>query len=310
VAKPSEETPGICVEIARRCMSAGLPAGVLNVVFGVPGDVSQHLIAHPGIRMLSFTGSVPVGRRLLEQSSRRMKRIQLELGGHSPVIVDRGVDVARIAALAAAAKFRNAGQNCHGPTRFLVHRGVYGAFCTLFAEASRAIRVGNGMDPQTRMGPLIHGRRVEAMQAFTEDARGRGAEVLCGGHPPAGAATGNFWMPTVISDVPDDARAMRDEVFGPIALIAPFDDLDEALERANAVEYGLGAYAFSNSVDVLDRIQRRIEAGNLSINTFTITMPEVPFAGIKLSGMGCEMGSEGLLEYLNIKTVLRVARLP
>lgn len=308
VAKPAEETPGVCVEIARLCAGAGLPAGVLNVVFGRPAEISARLIESPDIKLISFTGSVPIGRRLLEQASAQMKRAQLELGGHSPVIVDRGVDVARVAELASVSRFRNSGQNCHGPTRFIVHAQVYDTFCARMASLGGAIRVGNGLDADTRMGPLIHRRRVDAMRAFTDDARSQGARVLCGGAAPSQDITGNFWLPTVISDIPPHARAMREEVFGPIALVTPFDDLDKAIELANSVDFGLGAYAFSNSFDVLQHIQARIEAGNLSINTFAITPPEVPFCGIKQSGMGSEMGSEGLLEYFNTKTVLRASR--
>lgn len=305
VAKPAEETPGVCVEIARHCMRAELPPGVLNVVFGVPAEISQTLVDHPRIRMLSFTGSVPVGRQLLELSSRQMKRIQLELGGHSPVIVDKGVDVAKVAGLATAARFRNAGQACHGPSRFLVHEAVYQEFGEQMAHGARALKVGNGLEEATRMGPLIHARRVNAMQEFTQDAAAQGARVLCGGSAPKDAATANFWTPTVLADVPLLARAMREEVFGPIALLRSYETIEEAISIANDVDFGLGSYVFSNSLDVIHHAQVELQAGNVSINTFSVTLPEVPFSGVKHSGMGSEMGVEGLLEYSVPKSVLR-----
>jgi succinate-semialdehyde dehydrogenase/glutarate-semialdehyde dehydrogenase len=308
VLKAAEEAPGICVEIARLCMQAGVPAGVVNLVFGVPDAISRRLIASPKVKKLSFTGSVPVGRHLLGLASAQMKKITLELGGHSPVIVDRGIDVDRVAALATAARFRNAGQACHGPTRFIVHAEVHDRFCARFAERAGALRVGNGMAADTQMGPLIHARRVAAMRRFTDDAVARGGRLLCGGRSPAVAGSDCFWLPTVIADAPHDAQAMREEVFGPIALVTPYDDLDAALALANSLDLGLGAYAFSNSLDVVHRVQCEIRAGNLSVNTFSITPPEVPFSGIGQSGMGCEMGIEGLLEHCHTKTVLRAAQ--
>ena len=216
--------------------------------------------------------------------------------------------MARVAQLASAARFRNAGQACHGPTRFLVHGDLYLAFCEHLAARARQLRVGDGMDAATGMGPLIHQRRVQAMRAFTEDALAKGARLLCGGRPPDNVPSGNFWLPTVLCDMPRDANAMCSEVFGPLALVTPYRDVDEALDIANSVDLGLGSYAFSDSLEVLHQIQTRIQAGNLSINTFAITMPEVPFGGVKYSGMGSEMGIEGLQEYFTTKTVLRAAR--
>ncbi len=308
VLKGAEETPGICVALARVCEEAGVPPGALNLVFGHPDAISRQVIAAPQIRKLSFTGSVAVGRHLLMLASEQMKKITLELGGHSPVLVDRGVDAEHVAELAAAARFRGAGQACHGPTRFIVHTSVYDRFCTRFSERARALRVGNGMEPGTQMGPLIHARRVQAMQRFTDDAVSRGGKLLSGGRAPADAASGNFWLPTVIADVPRDALAMREEVFGPIGLVTPFDDLDDALALANSVDLGLGSYLFSDSMDTVLRVQGAIEAGNLSINTFAITPPELPFCGIKHSGMGGEMGLEGLLEHVHRKSVIRAPR--
>lgn len=308
VLKGPEETPGICVRLVELCIEAGVPPAAVNLLFGNPDATSRQLIASRDVHKLTFTGSVPVGKHLLRLAADHFKQITLELGGHSPVFVDRGVDVALVARLATAARFRNAGQACHGPTRFFVHEAVYGDFAKAFAREAGSLRVGNGLEAGTQMGPLIHKRRADSMMCFVEDARVQGARILTGGSAPKPAASDCFWQPTLIGDANDDVAAMREEVFGPIALLTPWSDLDEALRRANSVDFGLGSYAFTNSLDVAHRIQEGVEAGNLSINTFAITAPEVPFGGIKQSGAGVEMGIEGLAEMLRIKTIVRAAR--
>jgi succinate-semialdehyde dehydrogenase/glutarate-semialdehyde dehydrogenase len=303
VIKPAEETPGIIVALARIAQEAGLPDGALNLLYGVPAEISTRLIRSPHVAMVSFTGSVPVGRGLAALAGAEMKRITLELGGHSPVLVFDDVDPDRVARLAVAAKFRNAGQICHAPTRFFVQAGVYDAFVESLARHAGALRVGNGLHPQTQMGPLANARRTAAMDELTRDARARGARVVCGGEAgPAGG--GFFWQPTVLADVPAAARLMREEPFGPLAPVARFADTEDALARANAVDYGLASYAFTNSAKTVRRVADGIEAGSLSINTFAMSPPELPFGGHKQSGMGSEMGREGILEHVRSKAII------
>lgn len=309
VIKPAEEAPGILVAIAKICAAAGVPAGVLNVLFGVPATISERLIASREIRKISFTGSIPVGRHLAGLAGTAMKRITLELGGHAPVIVCDDADLERAVNLGIAAKFRNAGQICNCPTRFFVQKGVFEAFTDRFASLASNLRVGNGLDDASQMGPLNNSRRVEAMRSLTRDAKENGGRVLSGGDVPAGLDPslrgGKFWAPTIIADAGADTRALREEPFGPMALIEAFDEVEEALERANATEHGLAAYAFTQSLGTAKLIQDRIEAGCFSLNTFAISPPELPYGGIKASGLGREMGSEGLLEHFQTKAVIR-----
>lgn len=306
VLKPAEETPGIWVALAQLCIEAGVPPGVLNVLYGRPAEISDRLLTRPEIKKLSFTGSVPVGLMLARQAAGSLKKLTLELGGHSPVFVSDDTDVDRVAELAVASKFRNAGQICHSPTRFFVHRKVHRAFADGFAARAAALRVGNGLEPGVQMGPLANPRRLAAMEMLTQDAREAGARILVGGDKPAG--DGNFWRPTVIDSPEPAARVLREEPFGPLAVMVPYDQLEDAVNQANALEYGLGSFAFTGSLSTAQFLQENVKAGSISINTFAITPPEVPFGGIKLSGFGREMGSEGLLEHFDIKTVIRAPR--
>lgn len=305
VLKPAEETPGIMIAIAQLCVDAGVPSGVINILYGVPAEVSSRLIASRSIRKVSFTGSVPVGRMLATQAGAELKKITLELGGHAPVVVMGDVDVNRVVDLSLAAKFRNAGQLCLCPTRFFVHESVHKAFASRFAERANAMVVGNGQDSSVDMGPLINQRRVDAMQGFCADALDRGARIIAGGAPPDRMANGHFWRPTVIDDIPDDARAMREEPFGPLALITPFSELDAALKRANSTDFGLASYAFTNSLSDARAIEHGLHVGNVSINTFAVSPPELPFSGVKHSGLGSEMGAEGLADHFELKSVIR-----
>lgn len=307
VLKPAEETPGIMLAIARLCEEAGLPRGVFNVVYGEPAAISSRLIADDIIRKVSFTGSVPVGRLLAAQAAQHLKKITLELGGHSPVIVTSDVDVDRVVELTLAAKFRNAGQLCLCPTRFFVHDGVYDAFAEKLAAGAARVTVGNGLDDAVQMGPLANERRQQAMEAFCADAEQCDARILTGGKRPAGLDQGYFWSPTIIADMPTRAQAMCDEVFGPMALVRRFHELDEAIAEANATEYGLASYAFTRSIEAARRIECGLEAGNVSLNTYAVSAPEMPFSGIKNSGLGHEMGCEGLYEHFNVKAVVRAA---
>ena len=308
VIKPAEESPGIVVMIARICMECGVPPGVLNLLFGVPAQISRRLVAAKEIGKVSFTGSIPVGRRLAELAASHLKRITLELGGHAPVVVCDDADLDRAVTLGVAAKFRNAGQVCNCPTRFYVQHGIFDAFLERFTAAARQLRTGNGLDEAVHMGPLVHERRVQAMRSLVDDARAHGAAVLCGGGMPEGLGldekAGNFWAPTVITHA-GAARVSHEEPFGPLALVEEFTDLEDAIARANGTEHGLASYAFTGSLKNARLLEEGLQAGCFSLNTFAITPPELPYGGIKHSGLGREMGSEGLLEHFHTKAVIR-----
>ncbi len=301
ILKPSEETPGTAVEVARCLQEAGLPEGALNVVFGVPAEVSSYLIAHPKVRKISFTGSTAVGKQLMKLAADGMKRTTMELGGHAPVIVFDDVDAASVAKIAAGGKYRNAGQVCISPTRFFVHESKYKQFVDTFTEVASGLKLGDGLDPTTQMGPMANARRLEAMDMFVSDAKAKGAKVRTGGERPANQ--GFFYKPTVLADVPAEARIMTEEPFGPLAPIVPFKSFDEVVERANGVAYGLAAYAFTNDEKRATAIADALQWGMVGVNSLAVSTPETPFGGIKDSGHGSEGGIEGLEAYLNVKFV-------
>jgi succinate-semialdehyde dehydrogenase/glutarate-semialdehyde dehydrogenase len=301
IIKAAEETPAGAYHIARAFHDAGLPAGVLNLVFGQPSDISKYLIPQDQVRMVAFTGSTVVGKQLTEMAARYMKPVLMELGGHAPVIVCDDVDPVAAAFTSVVRKARNTGQVCTSPTRFYVHKSIYKPFAKAFAEKANDIVVGNGLDPGTQMGPLANYRRIQAMEALVADARARGARVLAGGERPRNR--GFFFPVTVLADLPDDARAMNEEPFGPLALINPVSSLDEALEKANSLPFGLASYAFTHSASNADRLVQGIEAGNLSINTLEASVAETPFGGVKESGHGREGGVEGLTSYTFVKNI-------
>jgi succinate-semialdehyde dehydrogenase/glutarate-semialdehyde dehydrogenase len=306
IIKASEETPATCMELVRACADAGLPPGVLNLVFGVPAEVSEYLLRQPAIRKVSFTGSIQVGKHLAALSAANgLKRCTMELGGHAPVLVFDDSDAEKAAEACAAGRFRNAGQVCVAPSRFFVQRGVYARFADRFAEIARSLRLGDGLEAATQMGPLASERRLAAMRDFTDDALERGAKILAGGRQAA--RDGFFWEPTVLGDVPDEARAMASETFGPIAPISAFDTLDEVLERANRLPFGLAAYAFTQSTHTSAAISERLAAGMVGINHFGVSLAEAPFGGVKESGYGSEGGTEGLGAYLVTKFVTQAA---
>ena len=299
VFKPAEETPGTAMELVRAFHDAGLPAGVLNLVFGEPSRVSSRLIASEGIRKVSFTGSIPVGKQLGELCARGMKRYTAELGGHAPVLVLPDADAAHTARLAVDAKYRNAGQVCASPTRFLVHASLFETFLNVFCEGARKLRVGNPLEPGVDMGPLAHVRRVNEMQALVEDALACGATLMCGGTRMNGS--GYFFAPTVLAAVPPSARVMRQEPFGPIAVVNAWTELDDAVAKANALPYGLAAYLFTRDLTLAHTVSARIEAGLVGVNHFGVSQPETPFGGVKESGYGSESAQEGLAAYLDTK---------
>jgi succinate-semialdehyde dehydrogenase/glutarate-semialdehyde dehydrogenase len=301
VIKPSEETPGSALALAHALDDAGLPKGVLNVVFGDPATISAHLIASPVIRKISFTGSTRVGKSLSELAARVMKPTTMELGGHAPVLVFEDADIDLAVRLTAGAKFRNAGQICIAPTRFFVHESVHDAFVKGFASAIQTLPLGPGLDPGSRMGPLANGRRPPAIQHFVEDAVDKGATLVAGGEAQAGV--GYFWKPTLLADVPDHATVMSEEPFGPLAVTRRFSTFEEAITQANRLPYGLAAYAFTRSARTMREVGEELEAGMVGINFSQLTGPETPFGGVKESGHGSEGGSEGLEAYLLTKYV-------
>ncbi len=301
IIKASEETPGGCVELVRCFADAGVPAGVLNLVFGVPAEVSEHLIPQKAVKKISFTGSVPVGKHLAGLAAKGMKRATMELGGHSPVVVFEDADPDKACDTIAGFKYRNAGQVCISPTRFYVHEKHYSKFVARFTEYAKSLKLGDGMDKGTTMGPLANPRRLDAMESFVNDAKERGGKVHTGG-----ARRGNqgfFYEPTVITDVPDDAKIMTEEPFGPVAPIVSFKSFDEVVERANSLEFGLAAYAFTTSEKNAAAIGDALQSGMVGVNSVAISTPETPFGGVKESGYGSEGGIEGLHAYLNTKFV-------
>ncbi|MFK3797128.1 NAD-dependent succinate-semialdehyde dehydrogenase [Pseudomonas sp. NPDC088444] len=303
IGKAPEETP-TCAALMAECFAeAGLPAGALNLVFGVPQEISSYLIAAPEIAKVSFTGSIPVGRQLSELAGRHLKRTTMELGGHAPVLVTANANIKSAVAAAVAAKHRNAGQVCASPTRFLVHQDVYLDFLDQYTEAAKAIRYGAGTDSATQMGPLAHGRRPFALDMLVQDAVQVGATLNCGGVLPKGP--GYYYPPTVISDVPLTARVMHEEPFGPLSIINPMPSLDAMLFEANRLPVGLAAYAFTSDLEEADRISAEIQAGAFCINHNGLGLPEIPFGGIKDSGHGSEGGTEGIMPFLQEKLVSR-----
>jgi len=301
VIKAPEETPASPAELVRAFADAGVPAGVVNLVFGDPAQISSYLIAHPAIRKISFTGSTVVGKQLASLAGQHMKRMTMELGGHAPVIIFDDADVSLAAKTMAMAKFRNAGQVCISPTRFLVQEGIYKEFVQAFCHHASALQVGNGLDSTSQMGPLANPRRLSAMEAMVADAREHHSAVQVGGDRVN--REGHFWAPTVVSEVPLDARAMHEEPFGPLAIINPFASFDEAISEANRLPVGLAAYAWTRSAQTAQRVASAVETGMITINHLGLGMPETPFGGVKDSGYGSEGGSEALTAYLNPKFV-------
>jgi len=306
ILKGPEDSPSAIVEMMRIFHDAGLPHGVLNAVWGVPSEVSKHLIESPISRKVSFTGSVPVGKLLASMAGAHMKRMSMELGGHSPVLVFDDADVDKAAEMLARFKIRNGGQVCVSPTRFYVQEGAYPRFLKRFIEVIESIKVGNGLESSTQMGPLVHARRVEAMEMLVADATQRGGKVAVGGKRLPEAGPGFFYRPTVLTDLGDNARIMLEEPFGPVAPVVRFKDTEEVLKRANSLPFGLASYVFTNSLKTATRVSNGLEAGMVNINHFGMAHAELPFGGVKDSGMGSEGGSETFDGYLVTKMITQI----
>lgn len=304
ILKGPEETPASCAALVQAYVDAGVPAGAIQLVYGVPSEISEYLIPHPVIRKITFTGSTPVGKHLSMLAGQHMKRITMELGGHAPAIVFDDADVDTAVKVLSANKFRNAGQVCVSPTRFLVHEKVYGQFVEGFTAFAKSLKVGDGLDKDTRMGPLANNRRVQAMEMFVADAVSKGAKVETGGKRIGNK--GNFFEPTVLTNINNDMRIMNEEPFGPLAPIVPFSNFDDVVAEANRLPFGLAAYAYTKSAKTAAAIGAAFESGMVSINHHGLALPEVPFGGIKDSGYGSEGGSEAIEAYLNTKFITQV----
>jgi len=301
VLKGPEESPSAIVAMARLFHDAGLPAGVFNMLWGNPSEIAQRLIESPVVRVVSFTGSAAVGRELASLAGLHMKRMTMELGGHAPALVFDDADVERTATLLARLKIRNAGQVCVSPSRFLVQAGIYDRFASAFADALRNVKVGHGLDDGVQMGPLIHERRLQAVRALVDDAAHAGGEVVVGGGRLG--ERGYFHAPTLIANVPERARVMHEEPFGPIAALARFDTLDDAIRRANALPFGLAAYVFTQSISTSTRVANALEVGMVNINHSGMAFPELPFGGVKDSGFGSEGGTESFESFMSTKMI-------
>ena len=292
ILKCAEETPASALAVLQALLDAGLPKQVAQAVFGVPDEVSRHLLASPVIRKLSFTGSTVVGKHLMKLAADNMLRTTMELGGHGPVLVFDDVDVEKVLDMCVTAKYRNAGQVCVSPTRFYVQESIYPRFAAGFAARAKALVVGDGIDEANRMGPLAHARRLPAVQGIIDEALKHGARLLAGGQRMQ--RKGFFFEPTVLADVPNSARIMNEEPFGPIAILNPFRDFDAVMAEANRLPYGLAAFGFTNNAQRVNLLGERLEAGMIGLNSFQISVPESPFGGMKESGHGSEEGIEGL----------------
>ncbi len=305
IVKAPEETPASPAELIRAYADAGVPAGVINLVYGIPAEISEYLIPHPTIQKISFTGSTPVGKHLAALAGQHMKRATMELGGHGPALIFNDADIDTAVKILVGAKFRNAGQVCVSPTRFIVQKDVFERFVDKFVTAASALKVGNGLEAGTTMGPLANDRRLAAMEILTADAVKLGAQLRIGGRRIG--TQGNFFEPTVLTNVPLQARAMTEEPFGPLALINAYDTVDEMIAEANRLPYGLAAYAYTSSQKTALAVSSRVASGMIAINHHGLGLPEVPFGGIKDSGYGSEGGSEAIEAYLNTKFVSQLA---
>ena len=301
ILKCPEETPGSPIGLVRAFHDAGVPAGVINLVYGVPAEISEYLIPHPSVRKISFTGSVPIGKHLASLAGLHMKRATMELGGHAPVMIFDDVDTDSVASLTSSLKYRNAGQVCISPTRFFVHEKAYDKFVGKFIDLAKGIKVGDGLDADSKMGALANPRRVNAMESIIADVQEKGGKVATGGSRIGNQ--GNFFEPTVVTDVPKNARILSEEPFGPVAVMIRFKDTDEMIKEANSLPFGLASYAFTHDAKVAAKLTDNIDAGMLTINHQGLALPEMPFGGVKDSGYGHEGGTEGLQVYMVQKIV-------
>lgn len=305
IVKPASEAAGSCMAVVQALVQAGCPVGAVNVVTGDSRFISEYLVRSPIVCKISLTGSTAVGRQMLHLAADGIKRVSMELGGHAPVLVFEDADVEYAAEQCARFKYRNAGQVCASPSRFYVQESIYPRFCEKFAEVTKTLKVGPGLDPDTQVGPLANRRGLENTQRLVADALDRGAQLLAGGgRPPEIRGTkGYYFAPTALAGVADDALIMHQEPFGPVAPIASFASFDEAVAKANSTEYGLASYLFSRSLKTATLASEAIRAGMVGVNELAIAGAEMPFGGVGASGMGREGGALGIRDYLEAKFV-------
>jgi succinate-semialdehyde dehydrogenase/glutarate-semialdehyde dehydrogenase len=301
IVRPSREVPGTAMILIDCVREAGIPAGVVNLVIGPTATTYDPIMASKAVRKISLTGSTAIGQQMIRDSAATLKRVSMELGGNAPVLVFEDANVDQVLDVSVPVKFANAGQVCVTADRFYVHESLEKKFVEGFTARARALKLGHGLEESTQMGPLINQRRVDAMEKVIADAKKRGGRIETGGGRPQGQNKGFFFEPTVITGLPDDALAIAEENFGPIAAISPFSKPEEAYARANSSEHGLAAYVFTRDPARMREAARRLEAGMVGVNSYALAAAEAPFGGIKASGMGREGGAEGILDYMNVK---------
>ena len=301
IIKPDVITPGIIMQMVDICRECGVPPGVVNLLSGDPPSIAQQLIASDIIKKISITGSSRVGKLILKQAADKVQRVTMELSGHSPFIVFDDADIKKAADMAIASKFRNNGQVCISPNRFYIHESKKDEFVNLFVDKTKKLKIGDGMDPSTQLGPLTTKKRLNEIEELVEKTKQEGAKVLLGGKRPAGFNKGFFYEPTVFDNVKDDFTIMKQEPFGPLVPMLSFKSFDEVIERANNHELGLASYICTNSMEKAHKASELMETGTVAVNTPVVAIAEAPFGGIKQAGYGREGGSMAIKDYLNVK---------
>ena len=301
IVKPDVITPGSVMELVNICHEAGVPPGVINLLSGDPAYISDQLLSSDIIKKVSITGSTRVGKIILKKAAEKVQRVTMELSGHSPFIVFDDVDLDKVTDMAIFAKFRNNGQVCISPSRFYIHESKKNDFTNLMIEKTKKLKIGNGMDKETVLGPLTTKKRLEEIESLVELTKKEGAKILLGGKKPSGFNKGYFYEPTIFDDIKDDFTIMNQEPFGPLVPILSFKDLDDVVKRANNNELGLASYVYTNNLEKAHRVSELMETGTVAVNTSVVALPEAPFGGIKQTGYGREGGSMAIKDYLNIK---------
>ncbi len=301
IVKPDVITPGAVMELVNICHEAGVPPGVVNLLSGDPPFISDQLLSSDIIKKVSITGSTRVGKIILKKAAEKVQRVTMELSGHSPFIVFEDVDLEKVANIAIFAKFRNNGQVCISPSRFYIHENKKDEFTKLMIKKTKSLKIGNGMDKDTILGPLTTKKRLDEIEELVETTKKEGAKVLCGGKKPAGFNKGYFYEPTIFDNIKDDFTIMKTEPFGPLIPILSFKNFDEVIERANNNDLGLASYIYTNNLENAHKASELMETGTVAVNTGVVALPEAPFGGIKQTGYGREGGSMAIKDYLNIK---------
>ena len=301
IVKPDVITPGSVMEIVQICKEAGVPPGVVNLLSGDPASITSELIKSDSIKKISITGSTRVGKLILKQAAEKVQRVTMELSGHSPFIVFDDVDINKVTDMAIAAKFRNNGQVCISPNRFYIHENKKDEFTKLIVEKTKKLKIGDGMNKDTNLGPLTTKKRLNELELLVEKTKKEGAKVLCGGKRPSSFNKGYFYEPTVFDNINDNFTIMKEEPFGPLVPLLSFKNFDEVIKRANNNDLGLASYIYTNNLEKANKASELIETGTVAVNTPVVAVAEAPFGGIKQTGYGREGGSMAIKDYLNIK---------